>query len=123
MGSASWAALGEGFGLTRDEVEWSLQQYGPVDPTDWHASPLLADDVSRVPPAVIITAECDPLRDEAESYGRRLVEAGVRVTAHRYQGMVHGFIGLAGLRASEVALSEIAEAVRHAVGAPAGTAY
>jgi acetyl esterase len=62
-----------------------------------------------------VTAECDPLRDEAESYGRRLIEAGVPVTMHRYRGMVHGFVGLAGLRASDDALTEIADAVRNAV--------
>ena len=116
LGSESWQELGEDYLLTRDEVEWSLRQYGPPDRTDWRVSPLLADDVSGVPPALIITAECDPLRDEAESYARRLVEAGVRVTVHRYVGMVHGFVGLAGLSCSDEALDEIAAEVRRAVG-------
>jgi acetyl esterase len=115
MTSETWQTMGEDYLLTRDEVEWSLQQYGAPDRTDWRASPLLAADVSAVPPALVITAECDPLRAEAEEYANRLVEAGVCVTTHRYLGMVHGFVGLAGLRASELALDEIASAVRRAV--------
>jgi acetyl esterase len=115
MGSETWRTMGEGYLLTRGEVEWSLEQYGPPDRTDWRVSPLLAADVSGVPPALIITAECDPLRAEAESYANRLVDAGVCVTTHRYLGMVHGFVGLAGLRASELALDEIASEVRRAV--------
>jgi acetyl esterase len=114
LGSETWRTMGEDYLLTRDEVEWSLEQYGPPDRTEWRASPLLAPDVSGVPPALIITAECDPLRAEAERYGGRLVEAGVPVTLHRYRGMMHGFVGLAGLRASELALDEIASVVRRA---------
>jgi acetyl esterase len=113
--SESWTTMGDGYGLTRDEVEWSLAHYGPPDRGDWRVSPLLAVDVGGLPPALIITAECDPLRDEAEAFGCRLVAAGVRVTMHRYTGMVHGFVGLAGLNSSDAALDEIAAAVRGAV--------
>jgi acetyl esterase len=120
MTSETWAAMGEGYLLTRDEVEWSLQQYDPPDRADWRVSPLFADDVAGVPRTLIITAECDPLRAEAESYGNRLVAAGVPVTMHRYPGMVHGFVGLAGLQPSERALDEIASEVRRAVAKGGG---
>ena len=58
------------------------------------ASPSFTASFKRLPPALIITAEFDPLRDEAEDYGRKLREAGVPVQVSRYEGMVHGFISM-----------------------------
>lgn len=115
MDTPSWHEYGlEAYGLSRAEVTWSMQQYA-ADISDWRASPLLADRLDGVAPATIITAECDPLRDEAEQYADRLRAAGVEVGLHRFAGMVHGFVGLVGVQASDDALTLIADDVAAAV--------
>jgi acetyl esterase len=63
-----------------------------ADPADPRVSPIKREDLSGLPPALILTAEHDPLRDEGELYGRRLREAGVDATVHRYAGANHGFV-------------------------------
>lgn len=81
--------------LPRDEVLWCVEQYlGDHDRTDPLASPLLADDLSGLPPAFITAAECDPLADDASGYARRLAAAGVAVEHKEYAGHVHGSQGL-----------------------------
>jgi acetyl esterase len=88
----------EGPFLTRDSMEWFFSHYCPgVDATDPRLSPMAVDDLSGLPPALIITAEFDPLRDEGEAYAERLRAAGVEVTCHRYDGMAHVFVQLAGV--------------------------
>ena len=79
--------------LTRAAMAWFIEHYlrGEKDKADPLASPLLAADLSGLPPAFILTAECDPLRDEGEDYGRRLQDAGVPAEVKRYAGMPHGF--------------------------------
>ncbi|MGH2508634.1 MAG: alpha/beta hydrolase fold domain-containing protein, partial [Ktedonobacteraceae bacterium] len=79
------------------------------------ASPLLATNLSALPPVLVITAEYDPLRDEGELYGQRLQAAGVPTTIRRYPGMIHGFFGMTQvLDQAKVAMQETTLALREA---------
>jgi acetyl esterase len=84
----------EGFILTKPNMDWyELQFFGPDgDRTDPRASPLLAEQLGGAPPALVVTAGFDPLRDEGEAYAHRLREAGVRTLLRRHAGYVHGFM-------------------------------
>lgn len=95
MSSASYDANGEGYLLTRDTMAWFIENYaGSADPKDPRVSPLFADDVAGVAPALVITAEFDPLRDEGEAYAERLRDAGVEVEVRRFDGQTHSFFEL-----------------------------
>ncbi len=92
----SYDQFAEGYFLTREAMKWFWDQYAP-DPAarrEPTASPLLAsvDQLHGLPPTLIITDECDVLRDEGEAYARKLIEAGVKVTATRYLGIIHDFV-------------------------------
>jgi acetyl esterase len=118
MTTASYLEFAEDHQLSKSVMEWFRDHYlpNPEAARDPYASPLLAPDLRGLPPAVILTAECDPLRDEGEAYGKRLAEAGVPVTCTRYAGMIHPFFSLSGAipRALD-AIQQIADAVRTAV--------
>jgi acetyl esterase len=89
---------------------------GGTDPKDPTASPIYTPDLAGVAPALVITAEFDPLRDEGEAYGKRLEQAGVPVTTSRYDGMVHGFFSMSSmLDAGRHAVAEAAAALRLAL--------
>jgi acetyl esterase len=117
--SASYAVYGEGFYLTRARMEWFEDLYIPVEErTDPRASPLLSDEFAGQPPAHVITAGFDPLRDEGRAYADALEAAGVAVTYRNYPGLLHGFASLAGLmpaaRAAYDDLVETLHALLHA---------
>ncbi len=95
-GTVSHQENAEGYLLTRDAMMWFRDQYLGQNGDTSHpdVSPLLTPSLDELPPAFIITAEFDPLRDEGEAYAARLQEAGVPVILKRYDGMIHGFFNL-----------------------------
>ena len=94
MKTPSMEENAQGYMLTKAWVQQAWDHYlrAPDDARNPYASPAFAEDQSGLPPALVMTAEYDPLRDEGEEYGRRLQAAGVPATVSRYDGMVHGFI-------------------------------
>ncbi|MGP0073454.1 MAG: alpha/beta hydrolase [Bryobacteraceae bacterium] len=110
--TGSHREFGEGYFLTRGAMNWFTGHYVGSAELARHpeVSPLLATNLSGLPPALVITAEFDPLRDEGEAYARRLEQAGVPVTISRYPGMIHGFISMRGvLSGGRQAIQEAAE--------------
>ena len=98
-GTPSYAENADGYGLTRDTMEWFWAHYltSAAEAEHPHASPLRARDLAGLPPAYVSSAEYDPLRDEAERYGMRLREAGVPTEITRFAGMNHGFLFWVGI--------------------------
>jgi acetyl esterase len=90
----SMAEKGTGFGLEAADVRWAAAQWVPdvARHADGDVSPLHARDLSGLPPAVVVTAEDDPLRDEGDLYAARLAAAGVPVVHRREAGLPHGFV-------------------------------
>ena len=111
----SYSKYADGYLLTRNLMRWFIAQYATTedDVRDWRASPLLAPSVDGVPPALVMTAGLDPLRDEGEAYARRLEEAGVPVDYMCLGGMVHGFLTMGGkIDTANRAVSYAASALR-----------
>ncbi len=91
----SYRDNGEGFGLTLAAMRWFWTQYCPAGEAQMRdplAAPLLAKDLSGLPPAVVIVAGYDPLRDEGVAYAERLEAAGVQTELIRAEGLLHGFL-------------------------------
>ena len=100
MSFPSVAELADAPMLTRREIVAYLHRYldgSSLDPKDPLVSPLWADDLAGLPPALVQTADLDPLRDEAEAYAARLADAGVGVRATNYLGAPHGFMSIPGV--------------------------
>ncbi|HTF59506.1 MAG TPA: alpha/beta hydrolase [Actinomycetes bacterium] len=116
-GTASWQEYADGYHLTADGMRWYWDHYlGGADGAAPDASPLRAAFVGGLPPALVIGAEYDILRDEGEAYAARLAEAGVDATASRHAGVVHGFVRWRAVTgAAEDALQEAAAALRSAL--------
>lgn len=117
--SASYREFAEGYFLTEKQMEWYTRHYlSDTDPADPRVSPLLAEDLSGLPPAYVAVAGFDPLRDEGEAYARRMVEAGVPVALRRHDGLIHAFVNTTGVgRTGREALLEACGALRMGVGA------
>ena len=91
--NSSYRECGADYYLTRGFMAWFFSHYLPreQDRRDWRALPSLAPSLAGLPPALVLTAECDPLREEGEAYARRLAAEGVPVTLRRFDGTLHQF--------------------------------
>jgi len=113
----SYHQFAEGYFLRRDAMQWFWDQYttDPAQREEITASPLRAttEQLAGLPPALVITAEADVLRDEGEAYANKLRQAGVPVVAVRYQGIIHDFVMLNALRPTNAAGAAIAQATAY----------
>jgi acetyl esterase len=119
LDTPSYQENGEGYFLTAGKMDFYRRQYLAHldDAAHPYASPLRAEDLRGLPPALVITAEFDPLRDEGERYAHRLRASGVPATASRYDGMFHGFFALGlVLDAAKQANEEAYAALREVFG-------
>ena len=103
--------------LTAETMDWFANHYAPapIDRRQPWVSPSHAN-LAGLPPALVLTAECDPLRDQGEAYARRLVDAGVAATVKRYDGMIHVFFNLGGIiDGGRAAIADAAAALKTAL--------
>jgi acetyl esterase len=114
----SYLENAQGYFLEKPMMEWFWDHYVPdaARRREPHCAPLRAGDLSGLPPALVLTAELDPLRDEGEAYAERLRAAGVPTELLRYDGMIHGFWQMGGLLDdARAALERSAAAVKKAL--------
>jgi acetyl esterase len=111
----SYAEFSRGYGPGAEDMKRGWSEYLPesADPRDPRASPLFAEDLSGVAPALVQTAEYDTLRDEGEAYAHKLLESGAQVQLRRYPGTIHGFFTMpAVLRLAREAMDDAAAFLR-----------
>lgn len=117
LDTESYQQFGEGFVLDRRDMEWFFDHYvpDPVARLDPRVSPLRADDLRGLAPALIVLGGCDVLLDEGLAYAARLTESGVHTTVRRYDGMPHGFLGMPQAIPSALAIAHdvIADVANH----------
>lgn len=91
--------FGNGYGFTKEKIDWYFNQYLPQDinRVNINISPFFAENLKDFPQTYIATAECDPIRDEAEVFAQRLKKAGIIINTKRYPGMIHGFFQMSGI--------------------------
>jgi acetyl esterase len=115
--TGSYHQFAEGYWLRRDAMQWFWDQYttDEAQRDEITASPLRAslEQLTGLPKALVINGEADVLRDEGEAYARKLRQAGVDVTATRYEGIVHDFVMVNALRSSNAAEDAITQAIKH----------
>jgi acetyl esterase len=120
--SASYEEFASGYGFSSEKSRWYFDQYLPpgLDRRTPRVSPLFDRGLGDLPATLIVTAECDPLRDEGERHAKSLRDGGVEVELRRYQGMIHGFFQMTGALAGSRRLHrELGEWMRwHADRAP-----
>jgi acetyl esterase len=120
LDTPSYTENAEGYFLTRDLMRWFWNHYVPdaAQQLDFRYAPLRAPDLSNLPPALIQTAEFDPLRDEGEAYAERLSAAGTPVALQRRTGLIHGYVGMGpAARVARDAIDAAAAWVRAVVAA------
>lgn len=110
----------QGYLLTADAMRWYHDHYidDPKHDLDWRASPLLAPDLSRLPPALVLVAGYDPLRDEGVAYAQKLTEAGSRATLVSFERQIHGFVPMGrAIDEANEAVALCAQALRRGLAA------
>ncbi|UDY36489.1 alpha/beta hydrolase [Dermatobacter hominis] len=115
---ASLRTNGEGYLLTAETMDFFMHHYvrsSDVDPTDPSVNPMRVEDLSDVAPALVLTAEYDPLRDEGEAYAVALEAAGVPVESERFDGAIHAFVQMTSTQIGRRAVDRICLALRDAL--------
>lgn len=123
MDTGSYTENGDGYLLTSDSMRWFWDLYCPdaAQRSDFRASPSRAQSLADLPPALVMTAEFDPLRDEGEDYAARLRSAGGLVEVRRFDGLIHGFFSQARMiPAARAGVDAAVAALRAAHGTPRG---
>ena len=126
MSTKSYQSLGEGYYVSKETMEAYWQAYlGDLKMADLKnpdVSPLYAEDLTRLPPAIVMTCEYDPLKDEGKAYGDKLKQAGVEVKSIEVPGMIHGFLRFQTLDKARSVAENIGDRISQQIAAKEKTA-